>query len=151
MDLLRRSLEELIPIAEDKGVTLGFENREDLEELPMDEDMPALLEEYCVYSNVGYWYDPGHAQEKSEYGVMTTEENLRLNGPYLAGVHFQDYSEEGKAHRPIGQGIIDFDPIFQYLKPDAPCILELSPSSNVESILSSKEYLEEKLDKKVEG
>ena len=70
MDLLRKSLDELVPIAEEKGIILGFENREDLEELPMDEDMPDLLEEYSDCPNVGYWYDPGHSQEKFDYGVI---------------------------------------------------------------------------------
>ena len=147
MDLLRHSIEGLLPIAQDKGITLGFENREDLEELPMDEDMPGFLEEYSDCSNVGYWYDPGHSQEKSDYGIITPEDNLKAAGKYLAGVHFQDYTAEGKAHRPIGQGIVNFEPIFQYLKPHTPCILELSPSSKHEGILASKEFLEKKLDK----
>jgi sugar phosphate isomerase/epimerase len=150
MDLLRASLDELVPYAEQSGIMLGFENREDLEELPMDEDMPDLLEEY-MGPNVGYWYDPGHSQEKSDYGVMTPEENLRLTGKHLEGVHFQDYTEEGKGHRALGEGVIDFDPIFNYINPDTPCILELTPSATSEGILRSKKYLEEKLYKKAEG
>lgn len=147
MDLLRRSIDELLPVAETYGVTLGFENREDLEELPMDEDMPAFLESYADCPQVGYWYDPGHSQEKCDFGVITPEENLIGSGKYMAGVHFQDYTEDGKGHRAIGQGIVNFDPIFQYLKPHTPCILELSPSATEEGILSSKEYLEQKLDR----
>ena len=145
MDLLRQSLDQLIPIAQGKGVVLGFENREDLEELPMDEDMVALLEEYSSYSTVGYWYDPGHAQEKFDYGVITPEDNLKAAGKYMAGIHFQDYTEEGKGHRAIGEGIIDFDPIFEYVTDATPCVLELSPSAKTEGVLYSKEYLEGKL------
>ncbi|MCB1123706.1 MAG: sugar phosphate isomerase/epimerase, partial [Verrucomicrobiae bacterium] len=145
MDILRRSIDELLPIAQEHDVILGFENREDLEELPMDEDMPKLLDEYADCDHVGYWYDPGHAQEKFDYGVMTPEDNLKLNGKHLAGVHFQDYTEEGKGHRALGEGLIDFDPIFPYLKPETPCILELTPSATAEGILASKEYLETKL------
>ena len=147
MDLLRRSIEELLPIARTHGVTLGFENREDLEELPMDEDMPGLLEEYKDCPLVGYWYDPGHSQEKSDFGVITPEENLIASGKHLAGVHFQDYTEDGKGHRALGHGIVNFDPIFQYLKPHTPCILELSPSATEEEVLTSKEYLEQRLEK----
>lgn len=145
MELLHDSLDALVPYAEEKGVTLGFENREDLEELPLDEDMPPLLDEYSAYQNVGFWYDPGHSQEKNDYGVLTPEQTLEQNGPFMKGVHFQDYTEEGKGHRALGDGLIDFDPIFQYLKPETPCILELSPSASPEGILRSKDYLEEKL------
>ena len=147
MDQLRRSLDELIPLAEAKGIILGFENREDLEELPMDEEMPALLDHYADCPYVGYWYDPGHSQEKSDLGVISPEDNLRASGKHLAGVHFQDYTEEGKAHRAIGEGVVDFEPIFQYLKPETPCILELTPSSTEKGILASKKFLEERLDK----
>lgn len=145
MDLLRQSIEALLPMAREKEIVLGFENREDLEELPLDEDMPQLLNEYADCEYVGYWYDPGHAQEKYDYGVMTPRKNLELNGRHLVGVHFQDYTEEGKGHRALGEGIIDFDPIFNYLKPETPCILELAPSATAEGILGSKEYLERKL------
>jgi len=147
MDQLRRSLDALIPLAEAKGIILGFENREDLEELPMDEEMPALLDHYADCPYVGYWYDPGHSQEKSDLGVISPEDNLKASGKHLAGVHFQDYTEDGKAHRAIGEGIVDFDPIFKYLKPETPCILELTPSSTETGILASRKFLEEKLDK----
>ena len=145
MDILRRSIDDLLPIAQERGIVLGFENREDLEERPMDEDMPGFLDEYADCPNVGYWYDPGHSQEKYDYGVISPEENLKASGKHLAGVHFQDYTEDGKGHRPLGQGIVDFDPIFPYLKPKTPCILELSPSTDEEGILSSKAFLESKL------
>lgn len=145
MEILHDSLDDLVPYAEEKEVTLGFENREDLEELPMDEDMPPLLDEYTAYQNVGWWYDPGHSQEKHDYGVQTPEQTLAQNGKYMKGVHFQDYNEEGKGHRALGEGLINFDPVFEYLTPEAPCILELSPSASVEGIMRSKEYLEEKL------
>jgi sugar phosphate isomerase/epimerase len=146
MDQLRRSLDELISLAEAKGIILGFENREDLEELPMDDEMPALLDHYADCPYVGYWYDPGHSQEKSDLGVISPEDNLKAAGKHLAGVHFQDDTEEGKVHRAIGKGVVDFDPIFQYLKPETPCILELTPSSTAQGILDSKKFLEQKLD-----
>lgn len=146
MEHLKTSIDALLPHAEERDIVLGFENREDLEELPMDEDMPVLLESYKDNSHVGFWYDPGHSQEKYELGVCTPEENLRKNGPYLAGVHFQDCTEDGRAHRCIGDGIVDFDPIFPYLKPHTACILELSPSQEREGILRSKAFLEGRLD-----
>ena len=141
MDCLRRSVDMLIPVAEKYGIILGFENREDIEELPMDEEMPNFLEEYADCPNVGYWYDPGHAQEKLDYGVISPEDNLFASGKHLVGVHFQDYTADGKAHRPLGKGVVDFDPILPYLKPDTPCILELGPRTHREEIVASKDYL----------
>lgn len=145
MDILRRSIDELIPVAERNGIILGLENREDLEELPMDEDMPGLLDEYVDCPNVGFWYDPGHAQEKFDYGVLSPEYNLAACGKHLVGVHFQDYTHDGKGHRPLGEGVVDFDPIFPFLKPQTPCILELSPRTKKDAILTSKHILEERL------
>lgn len=147
MEHLKASIDALLPYAEEKGIVLGFENRDGMEELPMDEDMPKIQEMYEGNPNVGFWYDPGHAQEKFFAGVCTPEENLKVNGPYLAGVHFQDCTAEGKAHKGIGEGVIDFDPIFEYLKPHTACILELSPRVKKEAILRSKKFLEMRLDK----
>ena len=117
MDQLRRSLDELIPLAEAKGIILGFENREDLEELPMDDEMPALLDHYADCPHVGYWYDPGHSQEKSDLGVISPEDNLKAAGKHLAGVHFQDYTEEGKPTGRLAKALWILIPFFSTLSP----------------------------------
>src|SRR6478735_4107321 len=40
---VKAGLAQLLPYAEEKGVKLGFENREAFDELPLDEDHPALV------------------------------------------------------------------------------------------------------------
>jgi len=145
MDALKESIDRILPVAKSCGVTIGLENREDLDELPMDDAMPGFLEEYKDCPWLGFWYDPGHAQEKYDYGVQLPEDILKSCGSHLAGVHFQDYDQDGHGHRALGTGVVDFEPIRQYLKPETACVLELGPSQREPQIAKSKAYLEQYL------
>jgi len=145
MDALKESIDRILPIAEECGVVIGLENREDLDELPLDESMPELLEEYKDSPWLGFWYDPGHAQEKHDYGMQRPEEILEQCGPHLAGVHFQDYDEQGHGHQAPGTGVVDFEPIRKYLKPETACVLELGPSNREPQIAKAKAFMEKYL------
>src|SRR6266496_6184631 len=63
-------MQRLIPEAEKLGLKLGCENREALEEIPIDSDFPFLFRELNS-PWVGYWHDTGHAQIKANLDFIS--------------------------------------------------------------------------------
>src|SRR5690606_33980790 len=70
MERLYDSLRKIIPEAESRGIMLGCENREAVEETPFEDDFGLLFHE--LNSPVlKYWHDTGHAQIKEHLGMIS--------------------------------------------------------------------------------
>ncbi|HQU08332.1 MAG: hypothetical protein B7X06_00605 [Verrucomicrobia bacterium 21-51-4] len=141
MERLYNSLDRIIPEAQKRGIRLGFENREDLRELPLDAEMAALVARYIPTEAVGYWHDAGHAQLKEDAGVLRVADHLKINANYLIGWHLHDV-HLGKDHRALGTGHVNFNLLRSYMRPEHNFTLELSPSLKPQEVLSSKAFLE---------
>lgn len=135
----KAGLAELLPYAEGQGIRLGFENREAFEELPLDADHPALIAAMARPAACGYWHDVGHAQIKQNMGLLHHREHLEKNAPNAIGFHLHDVSAEGRDHRPIGSGKIDFEMVSSFWRPEHTLVIELSPRLTPEEVLSSKQ------------
>ena len=138
----RQGLVDLLPYAEQKGVRLGFENREKFEELPLDADHPALIELLAKPNACGYWHDTGHAQIKQDMGLLNHREHLEKNAPNAIGFHLHDVSTEGRDHQAIGTGQVDFEMVSSFWRPEHTLVIELSPRLTVEEVLASKQRVE---------
>jgi sugar phosphate isomerase/epimerase len=135
------SLGEVSAYAQERGVALGCENREKFEELPLDDDFPALFEALGANSTVspaGYWHDTGHADIKQGLGLIDQRAHLEKNANRLLGFHLHDVSAAGKDHQAIGSGRIDFDMVSSFWKPEHLLTLELSPRVTTEDVVASK-------------
>jgi sugar phosphate isomerase/epimerase len=141
---LYRNLEAIVPYAQKRGIQLGFENREGLLELPLDEQFVDLLNDFSSSGVGGYWHDTGHAQIKAHMGILDVKEHLQMNGPKLVGCHLHDVVD-GKDHRAPGTGTVDFSLLKPFLKANTPRVMELSPSVSAEEILASRGYLKKNL------
>jgi sugar phosphate isomerase/epimerase len=139
----QQGIRDLLAYAEPKGIKLGFENREKFEELPLDEDHPALIEAMAKPGACGYWHDTGHAQIKQNMGLLNHREHLEKNAPNAIGFHLHDVSAEGDDHQPIGSGKIDFDMVSSFWRPEHTLIIELSPRLTPEEVLASKKRVEQ--------
>jgi sugar phosphate isomerase/epimerase len=139
----KQGLLELLPYAEQKGLKLGFENREKFEELPLDPDHPALIEAMARPAACGYWHDTGHAQIKQSMCLLNHREHLEKNAPNAIGFHLHDVSAEGSDHQAIGSGRVDFEMVSSFWRPEHTLVIELSPRLSVEEVLSSKKRVEE--------
>ena len=138
----KASVNEVLDYAKQKGVRLGFENREKFEELPMDEDYPAFLNELPADASAGYWHDTGHADIKEKMGVIDHRGQLEKMRARTIGFHLHDVNEEGDDHQPIGEGRIDFRMVREFWRPEHVLVLELSPRVSVEGVTASKERIE---------
>jgi sugar phosphate isomerase/epimerase len=124
-------LEKLAAIAERSGVTLGVENRQALEEIPLDGEIDFLLREFNR-PGVGYWHDCGHAQIKENLGFINHRMQLETLAPRLLGLHVHDVAPPGRDHQAPGSGMIDFASLKPMIKPGHIKVFEFSPSLSPE-------------------
>ena len=137
------SVREMFDYAKQKGVKLGFENREKFEELPLDADYFDFLAGLPPDAPVGYWHDTGHADIKEGMGLLQHREHLTKMAPRLIGWHLHDVNAGGDDHQGIGTGHIDFKMVSSFWRPEHLLTIELGPRATVEDVLASKKRVEE--------
>lgn len=123
-NLMLRRLEEA---ASSRGIKLGVENREALEEIPLDADFSLLFREFPG-ETVCYWHDTGHAQIKENLGFINHAFQLDSLSNRLLGFHIHDVAFPGRDHRSPGTGMIDFAALKPMVKPKHIKVFEFSPS-----------------------
>jgi len=133
-------LKKLLPEAESRGLKLGAENRQALEELPIDSDYPFLFREITSPSLV-YWHDTGHAQIKDNLGFLQHAMHLETLRDRLYGFHIHDVQPPGRDHCAPGSGTVDFAALRPFVRPEHLKVFELSPSLTAEEVKSGVEHL----------
>jgi sugar phosphate isomerase/epimerase len=141
------SLKKLVPEAESRGVKLGVENRQSLEELPIESDYDFLFHDISSSSLV-YWHDTGHAQIKENLGFLNHRSHLESQRARLAGFHIHDVQFPGKDHSAPGTGSIDFAGLKSSVKPDHIKVFEFSPSLSPEEAKRGAEHIQKLWDDK---
>ncbi len=139
---VKASLNEIYDYAAQKGITLGLENREKFEELPIDADYADFIAGQPPTAPIGYWHDTGHADIKEGMGLLNHRQHLAKNAPRMIGFHLHDVNAEGNDHQPIGSGHIDFKMVSEFWRPEHLLTMELSPRVALEDVKSSKRRVE---------
>jgi sugar phosphate isomerase/epimerase len=129
----KEALHKLLPEAQSRGLTLGCENRQSLEELPLDSDFEQFLLEFQNPS-IGYWHDTGHAQIKENLGVIQHVRFLQTFAPRLVGLHVHDVLFPASDHAAPGSGKIDFAALKPFVKAEHIKVFEFSPSLRAEAV-----------------
>ncbi len=137
----KEMLKKLLPEAESRGIKLGAENRQALEELPCESDFQFMFRELDS-PNLVYWHDTGHAQIKENLGFIQHLMHLESLRDRLYGFHIHDVQFPGRDHCAPGTGTIDFAAIKPLLKPEHIRVFELSPSLNVEDVRKGTSYVQ---------
>jgi sugar phosphate isomerase/epimerase len=132
-DHSRDTLRTLFGEAKQRGLKLGIEIREAVEELPLESDFAALLKEFPA-PVVYYWHDTGHAQIKHDFGFIHHAQFLGERADRLAGFHIHDVKFPARDHFPPGGGDIDFAALKPFVKPEHIKVFELSPKVPVEAV-----------------
>jgi sugar phosphate isomerase/epimerase len=127
------TLHKLLPEAEKRGLKLGIENRQALEEIPLDNDFEFFFREFDS-PNVVYWHDIGHAQIKQNFGFLDHAKHLELLAARLAGFHVHDVQFPANDHAAPGSGTVNFAALKPFVKPSHIKVLELSPMLPVEAV-----------------
>lgn len=139
---VKASIGEVLEHAQQKGIKLGFENREKFEELPIDADYAEFVASYPVDAPIGYWHDTGHADIKEGMGLLNHRTHLEKNAPRAIGFHLHDVSADGHDHQGIGEGHIDFKMVSSFWRPEHLLTIELGPRVPVEEVQNSKRAVE---------
>jgi sugar phosphate isomerase/epimerase len=127
------TLNRILPEAEKRDLKLGIENRQGLEEIPLEGDFEFFFREYDS-PNMVYWHDTGHAQIKENLGFLHHAQHLESLTGRLAGFHVHDVVFPAADHAPPGSGTVDFAALKPFVKPDHIKVFELSPSLPVAAV-----------------
>ena len=131
MGLAYEILRRLVTEAETRGLKLGIENREALEEIPFETDYPFFFKEFTSPAVV-YWHDTGHAQIKENLGFIHHAMHLEANAARLHGFHIHDVQHPGRDHCAPGTGMINWAALKPMVKPEHIKVFEFSPSLSPE-------------------
>jgi len=127
------TLRKLLPEAEKRGLKLGCENRQALEEIPIESDFASFFREFAS-PNVAYWHDVGHAQIKENLGLIRHVTHLESLANRLVGFHVHDVQYPAYDHAAPGTGTIDYAALKPFVKPEHIKVFELSPGLLVEKV-----------------
>ena len=119
---IRRSVDELLPAAEETGIALALENSAE----PMDDlrRLAGLAKEYA-HPRIGFCFDTGHANCYAADGLFPTLALMREN---IVTCHLHDNHGSFDDHNPPGGGNIDWEALIPALK-DCPRMLHAETES----------------------
>ena len=136
MEMLNRVVDEAKP----RGIRLGIENREALEEIPFESDFDFFFKQFRD-PTVVYWHDTGHAQIKENLGFIRHKMHLESLRERLYGFHVHDVEFPGRDHRAPGMGTIDWPSLKPLVEPRHLKVFEFSPSLTPEEIQRGVQFL----------
>ncbi len=140
VDLANEMLKRIAEEAARRGVMLGIENREALEEIPLESDFMFFFRDFPG-GTVRYWHDTGHAQIKHNLGFIDHVLHLESMAEQLAGFHIHDVQFPGKDHCPPGTGMIDFAALKPVVRPEHIKVFEMSPGLSAEEVKAGVAHL----------
>ncbi len=139
LDAVLRSLDRLNREAVRRGLLLGVENRFHPHEIPVHDEVGAILREFAGGA-VRYWHDVGHALHHQRLGLTGQAALLEAYGPQLGGTHLHDI-RAGRDHLAPGTGEADFAALLRHLPADALRILEIAQTVPREELLAARDLL----------
>jgi sugar phosphate isomerase/epimerase len=140
LDAALRSLNDLLPHAEEAEIVLGIENRYYYHQIPLPDEIPDLLDRMGS-PFVRYWHDIGHAHVMEALGFMKHDDILDPLVDRLFGVHIHD-AVFIRDHRAPGTGEIPLDEALRRIPEDAVKIVEVSSGVPQGDIVRSAPLLE---------
>jgi sugar phosphate isomerase/epimerase len=135
-------LKQLLPAAEAQGIRLGIENRQALEELPIESDFQFLFRE-LPSPNLVYWHDTGHGQIKENLGFIRHAMHVESLRDRLFGFHLHDVQFPGRDHCAPGSGVVEWTALKPLVRPEHLKVFEFSPSLTVEEVKSGVAHLKQ--------
>jgi sugar phosphate isomerase/epimerase len=134
-----KSLEMLARAAEKQGISLGIENRYNIQDFPNLEEFRTILGEFRG-SPVGYWHDIGHATTQENLGLVRKGEFLENFGERLVGVHLHGCRGYMDHYAP-GSGEEDYIFLKNFLKSDTIRVVETHHRASREELIRGLNFL----------
>ena len=128
-----QSLEALVPAARERHLMLGIESRYQLEEIPSESELEAVLKAFDR-GTVGYWHDTGHVQSWENLGLTDHARWLEKFRARLIGSHVHDVIFPTWDHQLPGRGAVAFERLEALCSPETLKVFELAHDVPVEEI-----------------
>ena len=142
LDALRESLDELLPVFEERGLRLALENLPTMDAVPNEPEMSALLAEYDT-PTLRYWHDLGHGQIREKFGFIHHEGLVKRVAKSIGGVHVHGAPGVDDEHLMPPLGAVRY-PKFAFLAElGVPLVLEPAPGTPPEQVKGAAAYLRE--------
>ena len=129
LEMIRRIVDEAKP----RGLKLGIENREALEEIPFESDYDWFMNELRD-PTVVYWHDTGHVQTCQNLGLADHVMWLFRFQKRLPGAHLHDVVFPHCDHQLPETGTVRFDQLKALRKPGVLKVFELISSVPADDI-----------------
>jgi len=134
-----RSLEKLAVEADRRRISLGLENRYNLQDFPDFEEFKKIFR-YFSGSPVRYWHDLGHATAQQNLGLADPKEFLENFSKLLLGVHLHGCRGYADHYAP-GSGEEDYSLLQPSLRPDTLLVIETHHRASREEMLQGLAFL----------
>lgn len=134
-----RSLEEIVPYAQERGIILGLENRYYGHEIPSLEEAAFLLGHFGD-GVIGYWHDVGHAQTLERLGLFKHKDWLLRFGSRMVGIHLHD-AQGLNDHKAVGLGDINLAKVVSYVPAAALRVCEFGSHNTEDQVIFGLERL----------
>jgi len=141
VDQIIKSLDELLPHAEDEHIILGLENRFYYREIPSLEECGILLERYKNHPLIGYWHDVGHAYIFEQLGLVPPDAWLKTHAKRLCGMHLHNIKNL-QDHQAPCDGDLDIYSLTPYIKKDIIRVFEAHGHATEEELVRSRREME---------
>jgi sugar phosphate isomerase/epimerase len=139
LDAALRSLEKLALEADRRRISLGLENRLNIQDFPDFDEFKILFREFSG-GPVGYWHDLGHATFQQNLGLSDPKEFLENFSELLAGVHLHGCRGYEDHYAP-GSGEEDYSLLQNFLRLDTLLVVETHQRASREEMLQGLEFL----------
>lgn len=132
LELVVRSLEEVLRYACSAGVKIGLETRYYPNEIPNVEEAGYLL---SLFKNRGlvYWHDVGHAETSERLGIAHHNDYLRRFADCMIGIHLHDLKGIDDHMAPF-TGDFDWSLISPYMRDGLIKVIEAHPPATPQQI-----------------
>lgn len=140
IEYLYDAVEQLIPVLEETGVNLAFENLPTWEAIPSESETFAMINHFKA-DCIKYWHDMGHGHVRQTLGFVSPIRWLEDLLPHLAGMHVHDVIKPAGDHIMPPSGEVDFAPYARFMNGDIPAVLEPYPGLPAEDITGAVKFL----------
>lgn len=140
LGLFKKELSILVPILQEKGVTLALENLPYYEGFPNEDEMARLLAEF-EGAPVKAWFDTGHDRVRKMHGWVAQKTALDLMDSPFAGMHLNDVKDYFDDHLPPGEGNVDFAALKHCAEKVAHVVVEPSAAVKRENLAAGLKHI----------
>ena len=139
LESVAKSLHEVMPYAQAKGVVIGLETRYYPVEIPNFEEIGELLERFAK-QGMRYWHDVGHGEVNSRLGITPHQAYFKQYQDKLVGFHLHGIRVLRDHIAPF-DGDFDLKAIYPYIKKEHIKVIESGPTATLEQIQSAVKLL----------